>query len=131
MYYAVFLDDFLKSQVFFNYDEVGRAFHAVIINSDSEPQIEFVELTETEALSYMFAELPEGYGRMSVRENTDIYEILKDRPMEKVPQKNKRGDILEGLYKFKYDVTDTDLEHAASLKKKIAKWIPYGETQQG
>jgi hypothetical protein len=132
MYYAIYLDDFLKTKDYFEYKEVGRAGVSVIIKHDSEPQVEYVEITEEEALHFMFADLPPGYGRMSVRPNTAIHEILKDRPMEQVPEKNRRGDILEGLYKYKYDVTEKDLEIAASLKKKIAKWIPYyEETQQG
>jgi hypothetical protein len=129
MYYAIFLDDFLRTVTYFNYEEVGRAFHAVIIKHDSEPQVDYVDLTEEEALSFMFADIPEDYLRLTVRENTVIQNILKDRPMEKLPQTNTRGEVLEGLYKYKYTITETDRGHAASLRKKIAQWIPYGETQ--
>lgn len=129
MYYAIFLDDFLKTKNYFEYKEIGRAGFAVIIKFDSEPQSEYVELTESEALSFMFVELAPDYERLSVREDNHIWDVLKDRPMEKVPQTNKLGQVLEGLFKYKYTITDTDRENASLLRAKIAKWLPYGETK--
>lgn len=129
MYYAIFLDDFLKTKNYFEYKEIGRAGFAVIIKFDSEPQSEYVELTESEALSFMFVELAPDYERLSVREDNHIWDVLKDRPMEKVPQTNKLGQVLEGLFKYKYTITDTDRENASLLRAKIAKWLPDGETK--
>jgi hypothetical protein len=127
MYYAVYLDEFLKTKVYFEYVEIGRAGLAVLIENDSEPQIEYVELTKDEAFSYMFVDLPADYLKLSFREADglhSVWQVLKDRPNEKVPQTNKLGDVLEGLYKYKYTITDTDRKNAASLRAKIEKWMP-------
>lgn len=127
MYYALFLDDYLKTKNYFEYKEIGRAGFAVIIWFDSEPQSEYVELTEDEALSYMFIGLAPDYNKLSVRENNHIWDVLKDRELHKVPQTNKLGEVLEGLFKYKYTITSRDRENAALLSAKIAKWLPNDE----
>jgi hypothetical protein len=128
MYYAVFLDDFLKTKNYFEYKEVGRAGFAVIISYDSEPQSDYVELTEDEALAFMFVDIADDYPKLSFRESGEdgnsVWHVLKDRPKEKVPQTNKLGEVLEGLFKYKYTITDTDRKNAALLREKIAKWMP-------
>ena len=129
MYYALFLDDYLKTKNYFEYKEVGRAGFSVIIKFDSEPQSEYVELTEDEALAFMFVGLAPDYAKLSVREDNHIWDVLKDRPLDKVPQTNKLGEVLEGLFKYKYTITDTDRENAALLSAKIAKWLPNGEAK--
>lgn len=129
MYYAIFLDDYLKTKNYFEYKEIGRAHLAVIIKYDSEPQSDYVELTEDEALSFMFVGLEPTYEKLSVREDNHIWDVLKDRPMDKVPQTNKLGDVLEGLFKYKYTITDRDRENAALLEAKIAKWRTNGAAQ--
>jgi hypothetical protein len=128
MYYAIYLDEYLKTKDYFEYKEVGRAGFAVIIKQDSEPQTEYVELTEDEALAFMFVDIADDYPKLSFRESEEpgnsVWHVLKDRPKEKVPQTNKLGDVLEGLFKYKYTITEIDRKNAALLREKIAKWIP-------
>ena len=52
MYYAVYLDEFLKTKVYFEYVEIGRAGLAVLIENDSEPQIEYILYTDSEFYLY-------------------------------------------------------------------------------
>jgi hypothetical protein len=128
MYYAVFLDDYLKVKDYFEWQELGRAYLSVILKYDNVPDIDHVELTEDEAYAFIFSEIPEGYSKITVRENTHIWDRLQDKPLEKSPQLDRMGNVMEGVFKYKYTVTEEDLENAASLNKKIAQWIPYGET---
>lgn len=127
MYYAIFLDDFLNTKSLYAYKEVGRVGNAVIIQYNDEPQSEYVKLSKDEALSFMFIGHPKDVLDKTVRPDNNIYEILKDRSLKRVPQINKLGEILDNVVKYKYTLTDQDRDNASALKNKISKWIPFAE----
>lgn len=124
MYYALFLDDFLNTKSLYDYKEIGRAGYAVIISYEHEPQSEYISLSKEEALSFMFVDFPENLEEKTLRPNNIVYDILKDRSLRQVPQLNVLGEIQEGLFKYKYKLTQEDRDNAKALKNKILKWMP-------
>ena len=127
MYYALFLDDFLNTKSLQDYKEIGRAGNSVIIKCSYEPQSEYIELSENEALSFMFVGDPDTLEEKTVRPDNHVYEILKDRPLRQVPQLNLLGEVQEGVIKYKYKITQDDRDNAKALRDKILKWIPVVE----
>lgn len=129
-YFAIFLDDYLKYKNLFSFKELGRAYLAVIVESDVTPsRCSRVEITKEEALSWRFVDVPNHVLQVTVRPDTDSYEQLKDRRLERVPQVVNKitGEIDEAVIKYKYTITPEDRVHAASLREKIDCYVPYND----
>ena len=129
-YFAIFLDDYLKYKDLFKFTEIGRSYLAVIVESDVDPaRCSRVELTKEEAFAWRFVEVPENVSQITVRPNTEVYEQLKDRYLEKVPQvvNKSTGEVDPEVIKYKYTLTSEDREKALSLRNKIDCYVPYND----
>jgi hypothetical protein len=118
MYYAIFLDDYLKDSS--NLLDLGRVYKAVIVKSDIPPTHDYIVLTEEEALAWRFVDVDAE--KITVRPGGEIFGRLKDS-LERVQAFNKSGQPLDYVEKYKYTITDKDRRDALALRNKIERFI--------
>ena len=132
MFYAIHLDQFLsemQSGNVFHLEEVGRSYRAVLVKCAVRPaKLSPIDLTEEEANAWAFVDVRPEVEKITVRPDNRVYDLLKDRGLEQVPQTLKStGEVIEGVIKYKYTLTVEDRNNAAKLREKIQGFIPYDD----
>ena len=86
-----------------------------LTNTALDTSVPVIEMTEYEAMGWKFYGVERGY--LTFYENSNLPEQLDKSKIYEYPKKNKLGDIITNPKRYRYDLSEQDIEQGLAFGK--------------